>query len=216
MKNLSVAVIPHRILRISGIRFYITDHPPISSSLAGALHPLRKTKVIKQDLTVRSNSSMSSRLKSRPRHCPYTLVAGGSGAGVIRGRECPHSTVAGRNASEPMSSLVNEVEKPTLCSEGEGRWTRAATTEGVRVDSRGSRNGMVWKTDCPVLETRFRGWGGHRPLGIRQRKRSGPEREAEGFILPFAAQGQHNPGRGKEPCCVQATNERRIRGWPWG
>jgi len=76
---------------------------------------------------------------------------------VTRGREFPNSERAGRNAREPMSSLVNEVEKPTLWSEGEGRWTRAATTEGVRVISRGSKDGMFWKTHCPVLETRFGG-----------------------------------------------------------
>ena len=131
---------------------------------------------------------------------------------VTRGREFPNSKVAGRNASELMSSLVNEMEKPTLWSEEEGRWTRAETTEVVCVDSRGSKDGMLWKTDCPVLETRFRGWGGHRPLRIRKRKRSGLERESEGFIVPLAGQGQHNPVRGKEPCFVHATEGRRIRG----
>jgi len=29
---------------------------------------------------------------------------------------------AGRSASEPGSSLVTQMEKPTLWSEGEGRW----------------------------------------------------------------------------------------------
>ena len=47
---------------------------------------------------------------------------------------------------------------------------------------------------------------------IRQRKHIGPERESEGFIVPFEAEGQHNPGRGKEPCFVRATEGRRIRG----
>jgi len=65
--------------------------------------------------------------------------------------------VAGRNASEPRRSLVNELEKPTLWSEGEGRWIRAETTEGARIVSRGSRGGMVRKTDSPVLETRCGG-----------------------------------------------------------
>ena len=50
---------------------------------------------------------------------------------------------------------------------------------------------------------------------IRQRNHSGPERESEGFIVPLEAEGQHNPGRGKEPCFVHATEERRIRGLPW-
>jgi hypothetical protein len=81
----------------------------------------------------------------------------GSGAGVIRGREFPNRKRAGRNAREPMSSLVNEMEKPTLWSKGEGRWTRAGTTEVARADSRGSRDGMLRKTYSPVLETRSAG-----------------------------------------------------------
>jgi hypothetical protein len=36
----------------------------------------------------------------------------------------------------------------------EGRWKRARTTEVARIDSRGSRGGMLWKTNSPVLETR--------------------------------------------------------------
>jgi len=51
-------------------------------------------------------------------------------------------------------------------------------------------------------------------MRIRQRKRSGSERESEGFIVPTVGQGQHNPGRGKGPCFVHATEERRIRGLP--
>ena len=41
-----------------------------------------------------------------------------------------------------MSSLVNELEKPSLWSEGEGRRTRTETTEVVRIVSRGSKDGM--------------------------------------------------------------------------
>ena len=133
---------------------------------------------------------------------------------VTRGREFPNSKVAGRNASEPMSSLVNELEKSTLWSEGEDRCTRAHTTEVARVVSRGSKDGMVWKMYCPVLETRMRGWGDHRRLRIRKRKRSLCLRESEGFEVPFEFEGQHNPERGKGPCFVRATEERRIRGLP--
>lgn len=133
---------------------------------------------------------------------------------VTRGREFPNSKRAGRNASEPMSSLVNELEKPTLWSEGEGRWKDAGITEVAFIDSRGSRVGMFSKIYCPVLETRLRGWGDHRPLRIRKRKRSGPSRESEGFIVPLESEGQHNPGRGKEPCFVHATEEQRIEGLP--
>ena len=76
---------------------------------------------------------------------------------VTRCRKFPNSKRAGRNASEPMSSLVNAVEKPTLWSEGEGRWMDAGITEVASIDSRGSRVGMFSKIDCPVLETRFGG-----------------------------------------------------------
>ena len=69
----------------------------------------------------------------------------------------PHSEIAGRNASEPMISLVNELDKPTQWSEGEGRRMGAGITEVAPVDSRGSRDGMLWKIYCPVLETRLRG-----------------------------------------------------------
>ncbi len=133
---------------------------------------------------------------------------------ATRGCEFPNSKVAGRNASEPMSSLVNEMEKPTLWSEGEGRWMGAGITEVAPIDSRGSRDGMLTRIDYPVLETRYGRWGGHRPLRIRKRKRNGPERESEGFIVPLEAEGQHNPGRGKGPCFVRATEERRIEGLP--
>jgi len=133
---------------------------------------------------------------------------------ATRGREFPNSKRAGRNASEPMSSLVNELEKPTLWSEGEGRWMDAGITEVASIDSRGSRVGMFLKIDCPVLETRPGRWGGHRPLRIRKRKRNGPERESEGFIVPIETAGQHNPGRGKGPCFVHATEEPRIEGLP--
>ena len=56
-----------------------------------------------------------------------------------------------------MSSLVNELEKPSLWSEGEGRRTRAETTEVVRVISRGSKDGMLSRIYCPVLETQSGG-----------------------------------------------------------
>src|SRR5450759_5021096 len=112
------------------------------------------------------------------------------------------------------SSLVNELEKPTLWSEGEGRWRGAGITEVASIDSRGSRDGMWSKIYCPVLEARLWGRGGHRSLRIRKRKRSGPRRESEGFIVLTEFEGQHNPGRGKGPCFVCATEERRIRGLP--
>lgn len=76
---------------------------------------------------------------------------------VTRGREFPNSKIAGRNASEPTRSLVNELEKPTLWSEGEGRRMSAEITEVARIISRGSRDGMLSMIYCPVLETRYGG-----------------------------------------------------------
>ena len=113
-----------------------------------------------------------------------------------------------------MSSLVSELEKPTLWSKGEGRWMSSGITEVARIDSRGSRVGMFSKIDCPVLETRLGRWGDHQPLRIRKRNRTGPMRESEGFIVPIEIEGQHNPDRGKGPYFVHATEERRIRGLP--
>ena len=76
---------------------------------------------------------------------------------ATRGREFPNSKIAGRNASEPRRSLVNELEKPTLWSEGEGRRMYAGTTEVAHIIFRGSRVGMCSKIYCPVLETRYGG-----------------------------------------------------------
>ena len=76
---------------------------------------------------------------------------------VTRGRKFPNSKRAGRNESEPRRSLVNELEKPTLWSEGEGRWMDAEITEVASIDFRGSRVGMFSKIYCPVLETRCGG-----------------------------------------------------------
>jgi RNA-directed DNA polymerase len=109
-----------------------------------------------------------------------------------------------------MSSLVHDMEMPTLWSEGEGRWTCLERTEVRRGLSRGSKDGMLGKMHRPVLETRLWGWGVHRPVRIRQRKRSGPRWESEGFIVPCEATGQ--PSQGKGPCFVQATDGRRIQG----
>ena len=99
-------------------------------------------------------------------------------------------------------------------SEGEGRWMGAEITEVASIDFRGSKVGMFLKIYCPVLETRLRRWGDHRPLRIRKRKRNGCRRESEGFIVPFESEGQQNPRRGKGPCFVGATEERRIEGLP--
>ncbi len=40
---------------------------------------------------------------------------------VTQGREFPSSKRAGCNVSEPICSLVNELEGPALWTEGEGR-----------------------------------------------------------------------------------------------
>ncbi len=54
----------------------------------------------------------------------------------------------------------------------------------------------------------------HQPARIRKRNRVGLYRESEGFIVPLEGMGQHNPARGKEPCFVHATKERRRWGLP--
>jgi hypothetical protein len=76
---------------------------------------------------------------------------------VTWGREFPSSKKAGRNASEPICSLVNLMELPTLWTEGEGRRMVVKITEVTSINSRGTRDGMFSKIDCPVLETRFGG-----------------------------------------------------------
>ena len=58
----------------------------------------------------------------------------------------------------------------------------AEITEVAAIDSRGSKVGMFSKIYRPMLATRPRGWGDHRPMRIRQRKRGGPRRESQGFI----------------------------------
>lgn len=74
---------------------------------------------------------------------------------------------------------------------------------------RGSRVGMLRKISSQVLETRYGGVEEHQPRRIRKRNRIGPYRESEGFKVPFEDKGQHNPVRGKGPCFVYATKERR-------
>ena len=76
---------------------------------------------------------------------------------VTRCREFPNSKRAGRQLSEPTRSLVNELEKPSLWSEGEGRWMDAEITEVASIVFRGNRVGMYSKIYCPVLETRCGG-----------------------------------------------------------
>ena len=53
---------------------------------------------------------------------------------------------------------------------------------------------------------------GSSTVRIRKRNAEGLNRESEGFIVPFEDMGQHNPVRGKEPCFVHATKERRMTG----
>ena len=111
-----------------------------------------------------------------------------------------------------MSSLVNELEEPTLWTNGDGRWIGAGRTDVAPIDSRGNRVGMFSQIDYPVLEIHPGRWGGHHPLCIRQRKHRGPGWKSEGFKVPLEAEGQQNPGRGKGPYFGHATEARRIRG----
>ena len=120
--------------------------------------------------------------------------------------------VAGRSASEPGGSLVTYSEMPTLWSEGEGRWKCGETTKAPHRISRGSRGGMQRQIGSAGRETR--GGGGAVPLtGAYKgnRNRTGPQRESEGFVVPFEGAGEQNPARGKGPCFVEATEAWRMR-----
>ena len=102
---------------------------PIRLRILFAAHPqLLRPEQMGSD--VRSNSNLASGLKSRPRNCPYTLVARRSGVRVIEGREFLNDKDAGRNASEPRCSLVNLMRLPTSCLNREGR----SELKGARVD----------------------------------------------------------------------------------
>jgi hypothetical protein len=110
------------------------------------------------------------------------------------------------------------MEKPTLWSEGEGRRMRARITEVARIDSRGSKDGMLWKIHCPVLETRCAAWGDHQRLRIRKRKRSRVQRESEGFIVPFEIEGQQTALTGRELTPIKLEKivgnvNRSLNGW---
>jgi hypothetical protein len=71
---------------------------------------------------------------------------------------------------------------------------------------------MYRKKNRAVRETQYSGGTGLPTDGYKAcRKSFGLYWESEGFIVPFEAKGQHNPGRGKEPYFVQATKERRVR-----
>ena len=51
-----------------------------------------------------------------------------------------------------------------------------------------------------------------KPERIRRcRNRFGLLWKSEGRIVPFENKGQHNPVRGKGPCFIHATDERRVR-----
>ena len=62
-------------------------------------------------MTVRSNCRKSSELKFRLGNCPYAPVVQGSGVLATGGREFPIGKATGRNASEPVCSLVNRFEE---------------------------------------------------------------------------------------------------------
>jgi len=104
------------------------------------------------------------------------------------------------------------MKMPTQWSCGEGRRSLASITETTSENFRGSRDGMLWKINSPVLETRYGDVEEYQPTHIRQRNRVGLYRESEGFIIPFEGQGQHNPARGKGPYFVHATEEWRDKG----
>ena len=94
-------------------------------------------------MPVRSNSLMSSELKSRPRSCPYTSVAQGSGVLVTGGRKFPIGKAAGRNESEPGCSLVKQSEDADPVDTRGRPLSQAGRTEAACVIFRGSKVGML-------------------------------------------------------------------------
>ena len=60
--------------------------------------------------SVRSNNCVSCGLKSRPGNYPFAPVAQGSGVLATEGREFPIGKAIGRNESEPIGSLVINIE----------------------------------------------------------------------------------------------------------
>lgn len=74
---------------------------------------------------------------------------------------------------------------------------------------------MYRRNSSAVRETQYSVGTGPTTGGYKDiRNFSGLYWDSEGLIVPFEIAGQHNPGRGKEPCFVQATNELRIRRLP--
>ena len=45
----------------------------------------------------------------------------------------------------------------------------------------------------------MRGWGDHRLMRTRRRKRSGPQRESEGFEVPLSPRDSITLGEGRDP-----------------
>lgn len=94
---------------------------------------------------------------------------------------------AGRNASELRGSLEtkDEVADPVVVR-GRPEPARLTRRTNARGSFRGRRGGMGWKVRAVVLETRDGVAGGRpQPGRIRQRSRTGPARESEGFTVPM-------------------------------
>ena len=73
---------------------------------------------------------------------------------ATRGRKFSIGKAAGRNASEPICSLVNLFGDADPLDTRGRPMSQTLITESVCVIFRGSRDGMLWKIFNPVLETR--------------------------------------------------------------
>ena len=74
---------------------------------------------------------------------------------ATRGRKFPIGKAAGRNASEPIRSLVTQFEDADPVVKWGRPPSQTLITETVCAIFRGSRDGMLRKILNPVLETRY-------------------------------------------------------------
>jgi hypothetical protein len=83
-----------------------------------------RAELFKSSLTVCRHRRCVSRVEVPRKELFVHLCSTGKQRLSNQGLKFPMGKAAGRSASEPRCSLVNEVEMPTLWSEGEGRCLR--------------------------------------------------------------------------------------------
>jgi len=124
--------------------------------------------------------------------------------------------VAGSSESEPTCSLVNLKVVGVDPVGSRGRLSSAVKITESIVESigvagiacSGRESTQCWRSDVVLIES-------HKQICIRRRNHTCLHRKSDGFIVLFEEQGEHNPFRGKEPCFVNAFDERRVRRLQW-